>query len=333
MKRTFLLLFFTLVVAANGMSQRVVMKINEGLPGKQALKTKMESEIGKLLTEFNDAAREKRDLNVSHISMTPQARKDICAMYNFLPFVCDDPAYTERCISTVTGYCIRGILVSIVPQPDYHDSLERELTVNFSPDGQITGAVFSLPHHITNPDGPIMRGAKEVEDVARRNEILTFVENYRSYYDKKDIAMLDSIFSDDAIVITGKVMYRKVNEYGKLIKDVVYKQQDKKQYLDNLRNSVFKNNKYIRVKFDDIEVVRHPTNSKVYVVTLQQDWDSQKYTGTKYHDEGFVTLVWEFSEQGKDPQILFRSWQSNDIIEGNDDNVFKWSDFDVPMHR
>ena len=330
MKRTLLLLLFMLALAIDGMSQQVQMKINEGLPGKQTLQKNVEREIGKLLTEFNAAAKNHRSLNVSQINMTPQAKKDLCEMYDFLPFACDDPVYTERCIQTVTGYCIRGILVTIQPQPGYNDSPERELTVNFAPDGQITGVVFSLPLHEINT---ILGQAKEVKDVARRNEILNFVENYRSYYDKKDIAMLDSIFSDDAIVITGKVMYRKNNEYGNLVKDVVYKQQDKKQYLDNLRNSVFKNNKYIRVKFDDIEVVRHPTNSKVYVVTLQQDWDSQRYAGTKYHDEGFVTLVWEFSDQGKDPQILFRSWQSNEIVQGDKDNVFKFDDFDVPMHR
>lgn len=330
MKRTFLLFILIMALVEDCMSQSVRMIINEGLAGKMTLKTNVEREIGKLLTEFNAAAKKHRSLNVSQINMTPQARKDLCEMYDFLPFACDDPVYMERCIQTVTGYCIRGILVTIQPQPGYNDSPERELTVNFAPDGQITGVVFSLPLHEINT---ILGQAKEVKDVARRNEILNFVENYRSYYDKKDIAMLDSIFSDDAIVITGKVMYRKNNEYGNLVKDVVYKQQDKKQYLGNLRDSVFKNNKYIRVKFDDIEVVRHPTNSKVYVVTFKQDCDSQRHGGSSYHDEGYVTFVWEFSDQGKEPQILFRSWQSNEIVQGDKDNVFKFDDFDVPIHH
>ena len=261
--------------------------------------------------------------------MTPQAKKELCEMYDFLPFACDDPVYTERCISTVTGYTIRGILVTIQPQPDYTDSPERELTVNFAPDGQLTGAVFSLSGHEASV---ILAHATDVKDVARRNEILTFVENYRSYYDKKDIAMLDSIFSDDAIVITGKVMYRKNLESGNMVQVAIYNQQSKKQYLDNLRNSVFKNNKYIRVKFDDIEVVRHPTNDKIYLVRLHQDWDSQRFSGSRYHDEGCVTLLWEFSDRGKDPQILFRSWQSDDIIKKGED-VFTFDDFEVPVHR
>ncbi len=330
MKRTFILLFLALALATDGMSQQVRMIINEGLPpNKQTLKANVEREIGKLLTEFNAAARGKRPLNLSQVNMTPQAKKELCEMYDFLPFACDDPVYTERCISTVTGYTIRGILVTIQPQPDYTDSPERELTVNFAPDGQLTGAVFSLSGHEASV---ILAHATDVKDVARRNEILTFVENYRSYYDKKDIAMLDSIFSDDAIVITGKVMYRKNLESGNMVQVAIYNQQSKKQYLDNLRNSVFKNNKYIRVKFDDIEVVRHPTNDKIYLVRLHQDWDSQRFSGSRYHDEGCVTLLWEFSDRGKDPQILFRSWQSDDIIKKGED-VFTFDDFEVPVHR
>ncbi|MBR4367411.1 MAG: hypothetical protein IKP43_11610 [Bacteroidaceae bacterium] len=326
MKRTLFLLFMLLLTLSSH-SQTVTLSINEGLNNKPTLKTNIEREIGKLLTEFNNAARNNRGLNLSGINMTPNGKEDLKEMYDFLPFSCDDRHYSERCIQTVTGYCVRGILVTIKPMPDYTDERERELTISFAADGQITSAVFSFH------DPKVFLGnATEVKDVARRNEILNFTENYRSYYDKKDIDMIDSVFSDDAIVITGKVIYRKTPEFGRLVKDVEYKQQDKQQYLSHLR-TIFKNNKYIRVQFKDIEVMRHPKRSDMYMVTLHQDWTSTKYNGSGYHDTGFVQLFWQFSDQDKNPQILFRSWQSDELVKSNKDNLFSFDDCNIPPVR
>ena len=327
-----MILLLTLMLAHECWSQKVMLKINEGLDSKPTLQANVEREVSKLLTEFNAAARQHRQLNLNGINMSSEAKADLQEMYDFLPFSCDDPVYTERCIRTVSGYCIRGILVSIIPQEGYEDELERELTVNFdASSGQITGVVFSLPLHQANL---ILGNAKEVNDVARRNEILGFVENYRSYYDKKDIDMLEKVFSDDAIIISGTVKFQKRVELANMVKkEVEYKQQTKKEYLDHLRNNIFRNNKFIRVNFDNIEVARHPTRTDVYIVTLQQDWNSQRYNGRKYHDDGFVTLVWEFSDKGADPQILFRSWQASELLNGNKDELFKFDDFNIPPSR
>ncbi len=332
MKRT-LLLFVTLLFALGGMSQSVKLRINDGLPSnKTELKANMEREASKLLTEFNAAARSKRTLNVVGINMTAECKNDLKDMYDFLPFQCDDPVYTEPCIKTYSGYCVRNILVSILPNPDYHDPLEREITINFSLNGQITSVAFSLPIHESKL---ILQNARDVEDLAKRNEILSFVENYRSFYDKKDIVGLENIFDEDAIIITGTVVYKKMtNDFGNMVKETVYKQQDKPQYIEHLKNNIFKNNKYIRVKFDDIEVARHPTRDDTYIVTLQQDWNSTKYNGRGYHDEGFVTLLWQFPKSGQgSPQILFRSWQSNDIIRGQKDDLFNFDDLNIPPSR
>ena len=103
-----------------------------------------------------------------------------------------------------------------------------------------------------------------------------------------------------------------------------YNKQSKQQYLNNLRK-VFSSTKYIHVAFDEIEVMRHPTNPHFYGVTLHQGW-----TSNTYHDEGYVFLLWDFRNENA-PEIHVRTWQP-DRIGGKElarDEIFTLSDFDI----
>ena len=83
---------------------------------------------------------------------------------------------------------------------------------------------------------------------------------------------------------------------------VEYVQQTKQQYLTGLRR-VFRNNKYINVKFSDYKIVRHGSKPNYYGVTLIQDWKTSNYS-----DQGIVFLVWDFSNEDE-PKIHVRTWQ------------------------
>ena len=74
---------------------------------------------------------------------------------------------------------------------------------------------------------------------------------------------------------------------------------------------VFAKNKYIKVKFDSIKVTRHSAKAGFYGVTLRQKW-----TSSRYSDDGYVFLLWEFpvDEKGRPiederPRIHVRTWQ------------------------
>ena len=41
-------------------------------------------------------------------------------------------------------------------------------------------------------------------DYARRQIIVDFIENFRTAYNRKDNVMLNSVFSDKALIITGR---------------------------------------------------------------------------------------------------------------------------------
>ena len=59
---------------------------------------------------------------------------------------------------------------------------------------------------------------------------------------------MNKVFSDDAVIITGKVIKTRPNDFGNSNTKVVYNRQTKKEYLTNLKRA-FLRNKYIDVKF------------------------------------------------------------------------------------
>ncbi|NVK93272.1 hypothetical protein [Bacteroides sp. L10-4] len=54
-----------------------------------------------------------------------------------------------------------------------------------------------------------MQEGRSVTDVRRRREILKFVEDFRCYYNEKNINALEKVFSEDALIITGSVVMKK----------------------------------------------------------------------------------------------------------------------------
>ena len=172
-----------------------------------------------------------------------------------------------------------------------------------------------------------MEQGLSVTDMERRTTILSFVENYRSFYDEKDLNAIDRIFSDDAIIITGTVPMKKnfANDTQSWREQITYKVQSKPQYLTSLASN-FKRNKYIKVTFSDVEVVRHPANPNYYGVTLHQHWKS-----STYEDDGYLLLIWEFHD-GQDPIIHYRTWQPDRIGSHTltKEEIINIMDFNIP---
>ena len=196
----------------------------------------------------------------------------------------------------------------------------QEAVISFDRLGNVESFYLSIS---TNLYMNVVKSNIELTDLRRRQMILDYVEQFRTSYNQKDIKFLNQVFSDDALIITGKVITQKQPE-GFMTQKIRYNKQSKQQYLNNLRK-VFKTTKYIHVSFDDIEVMRHPTNPYFYGVTLHQGW-----TSNSYHDEGYVFLLWDFRNDNA-PEIHVRTWQP-DRIGGRElarEEIFTLSDFDI----
>ena len=318
MKKIFVILLsiMPLIAWAN-----VRMTISDGIDNAQ-IKGKMESTISAILTEVNKAQAEGRDLRLGAIGVPENVQVSMSMLWENSPFVCTDEEIVEHCLTTGSGYQIRNIPLEMRPVSDeeFNESEYQEAVISFDKQGRLESFYLSISMNLYMN---VVRGNKELTDLRRRQLILDYVEKFRTSYNQKDIHFLAQILSDDALIITGKVIKQKKDHIA-LPDKIVYKKQTKQEYLTNLRR-VFAVNSYIRVTFDDIKVMRHPVNPNFYGVTLHQG-----YTSNNYHDEGYLFLLWDFTDEDM-PQIHVRTWQPDQINGGRipEDEIFSLSDFDI----
>ena len=280
---------------AIGMNANAVnVTITDGIDNP-TVKYRIENGIARILNEVNAAQRAGRSLNFSAMGkLNIRVQQSMAMLWENTPFVCTDEEVIEHCITTGTGYQVRNIPLMMKPTGErlFNEDDYQEAVISFDRQGNVE----SFYH---------------------------YVEQFRTSYNQKDINFLNQVFSEDALIITGRVITQKQPE-GFITQKIRYNKQNKQQYLNNLRK-VFKTTKYIHVSFDDIEVMRHPTNPNFYGVTLHQGW-----TSNTYHDEGYIFLLWDFRNEDA-PEIHVRTWQP-DRIGGKElarDEIFTLSDFDI----
>ena len=300
----------------------VTFSINDGISNGSA-KKQMEKNVSALLTELNVAQKSNRSLNYSKVGISNEAKQQIDMLWMNVHFLCDESDIVERCLTTSNGYQVRNIPLTLKPEAgEKVESDYQEAVINFDKSGKIVSFFFTIGMNLYSK---VMQNSNEITDVRRRMTILDYVEHFRTAYNMKDMPFLKQVFSDDALIITGRVVKVQKSEIFPAGNKIIYKKQNKKQYLTNLGNA-FKVAKYIKVNFDDIKVVAHPTKEDVYGVTLHQEWNTNRYS-----DEGYVFMVWDFSNEDE-PKIHVRTWQPDFIDKAkgqriNPNDVFSLSDF------
>lgn len=299
----------------------VSVTITDGLENN-VVKTRMENAVARILNEVNAAQSDHRSLNFAVMGVNVHVQQSMASLWENTPFICTDEEIVEHCITTGSGYQIRNIPLMMKPtgEREFNEDEYQEAVISFDRQGNVESFYLAISMNLYMN---VIKSNLEMTDLRRRQMILDYVEQFRTAYNQKDIPFLNQVFSEDALIITGKVITQKQPE-GFMTQKIRYNKQNKLQYLDNLRK-VFGYTKYIRVMFDDIEVMRHPTNPYFYGVTLHQGW-----TSNKYHDEGYLFLLWDFRNEDA-PEIHVRTWQP-DKYNGkalSRDEVFSLSDFDI----
>lgn len=276
-------------------------KIVEGISDNH-LKTTMESNVNEMLSLFNDAASlHAKSVKLSKEKFTKEAVKEIGLIWKGSPMVFPSVNIMSRCLKTSHGYQVRGIPIDIAEADE--NEKRQELTVDFLSNGKICNVAIAIDMHRYDQ---IMAEKSSDIDYTRRQVIIDFVENFRTAYNRKDIKLLNSVFSDKALIITGRVVSEKPNsDIDRLTlknNKVVYIKQTKQEYIQKLTR-IFKLNNFVNVKFEDIDVVQHPKYDDIYGVTLKQYWHTSHYS-----DEGYLFLMIDFRDADK-PLIQVRTWQ------------------------
>ncbi len=140
--------------------------------------------------------------------------------------------------------------------------------------------------------------------------IATFLENYKTAFALKRLDYLESVFDDNATIITGHIIKKnpKLNIEGQattfgdnkpLIK---YTRQTKSEYLRKLK-ICFQSNQFINIRFADNDVVKMGAGGETYGIQIKQD-----YYSSYYGDQGYLFLMVDFNDP-ENPSIKVRTWQ------------------------
>lgn len=173
----------------------------------------------------------------------------------------------------------------------------------------------------------VLAGKLSETDAENRRMILNYVEHLRTSYTTKDIDFLEQLFSEEALIIVGKVIRNAPKREGQYLlqEQVQYNVKSKRAYLDRLK-ILFKRNKEIKLKFSDFKIMRHPTQDGIYGVTLRQGYSSDLYS-----DDGYLFLLWDFRDEAS-PLIHVRTWQPsmlNDQTPLPEKDIFNIRNFNL----
>ena len=311
---------FWLILSA---SAQVEVEVIDGT-SNAALKNRIERNASAFMSEVYNAYQGNRALNLSGL-VSPNAEMSIEMLWENVHFRPEDQYVGDILLNSSDGYQLRNIPLVILPQDAGADTDYKEAVLNFDRNGNISAVYFSIE---SNTYKNIMEKGVQLNDMERRLEILDYVERFRTSYNQKDLNFLNQVFSDDALIITGKVVAPRKSTDGFSISmpSVKYTKQTKTEYLSKLRN-IFRYNRYINVNFDDVQIKRHGANPNIYGVRVVQHWNTSNYS-----DEGYVYMVWDFSNPDA-PQIHVRTWQPMYLDAGKkqplpEDEIFDLNSFD-----
>lgn len=328
MKRLILLtavIFASLVAHRAWADNDVKVTVTEGIRDA-AIRLKVEEMSSTILSTFNSTIIENKKFKekVRECALPKEMEEELNKLWKSSAMICPVSEIRSRAISTPThGYQIRNIPISMLATDDD----EQELVFEFDGAGQLTNVVIALDKHNYNQ---VICSNITVEDFTRRQIILDFVENFRTAYNRKDWNYLNTVYSDDALIITGKVVTRKANNDGSNLlhklpaQQVQYQIQNKQEYMEKLKR-VFKKNSYINLKFEELSVRRHPKYPKIYGITLKQYWNSSTYS-----DVGYLFLMINFADENQ-PTIEVRTWQPERYENGVPvrEEIFSLENFNI----
>lgn len=139
-----------------------------------------------------------------------------------------------------------------------------------------------------------------------RLTLMTFLEDYQTAYALGRDKYLESIFSDNALIIVGNKLESRVLADGvRLVEHVRYDTLSKKQYIDRLRRH-FATKEYINLNFTETDFQRASNNKEMYGIRVRQE-----YFSSNYGDVGYLFLLVDLRNEL--PIIHVRAWQNDKL--------------------
>lgn len=217
----------------------------------------------------------------------------------------------------------RGLQMSFTFRSGTKKTYVEDVVFSFNRDGKIENVAFGLGKDAENDI--LCRNASGWSRQARE-QLLEFMENYKTAYCLKRLDYIRDIFSDDALIIIGNVVKRQASQLpgernitSKGTDLIRYNRYTKKEYIDNLAKC-FARNEFINIRFSNNEVqwLEKYKDRKLFGIQI-----GQEYNSTHYADKGYLFLLIDMTDE-KAPVINVRTWQPNEVSM---DKIYHAGDF------
>lgn len=196
-------------------------------------------------------------------------------------------------------YC-RNILMNFSFANNNRKFVEN-VSITFNSQKKVDNIAFGLGKEATNDILKMDAWSRESQMV-----LINFLENYKTAYALKRWDYINSIFSDDALIITGKVVKKTLpGKEGMPLTNnryVEFTRHNKADYMKKLRLT-FQRNEYINIRFTNTDLTKMGKGKEMYGIQIKQD-----YFSSSYGDTGYLFLMVDLN-QPKEPMIHIRTWQ------------------------
>ena len=186
-------------------------------------------------------------------------------------------------------------------------SFNRDVVFRFNDNSKKIESIAFRLSSVTETD--IVKKSKWSKE--SRLALINFLEDYQTAYALKRLDYLESIYSDDALIVVGHVLKKTVipdrAQFNISENEVKLMQYDKNTYFQNLTRT-FKSQEYINLRFAETDFTKARTSTKreVYGVRLLQEY----YSAT-YGDIGYLFLLVDLTDEK--PLIHVRAWQPDEV--------------------
>ncbi len=174
----------------------------------------------------------------------------------------------------------------------------EDVVFTFNRDGKISNLTFALSSDVVREIISMDGWSEEARLI-----LIDFLENYKTAYALKRRDYIASIFDDNALIITGRVLRnaKGPNEYGNN-KYVTLTRHNKENYIKQL-GKVFASQEYINIQFSDCEVLKLGKGEQLFGIKIRQE-----YFSTTYSDSGYLFILVDLRDF-RQPVIHVRTWQ------------------------
>ena len=333
----------------------MVMNIFNGFPLPQAnsnIKVAKKGEMKKVNKEFETAVQSEAVANNTNAVQEANSKAEYLASVEQVVGAIKSKQYSAvRELFTPEGYKMFDDLIhygnaTIIGNPSFafynvidrvvcrsipmkfsfrnnNRSFVEDVTLTFDEDKKIESVAFGLDQAAKDD---IFNKAVGTWNDSVRMVIATFLENYKTAFALKRLDYIESIFDNNAVIITGSYVKqaRRNSENNKYLehKEVKYNKLNKATYLANLEKC-FRSNEFINVRFSDNDVSKL-SGGQTFGIQIHQD-----YYSTTYSDTGYLFLMVDMNNP-KQPIIKVRTWQPE--RDPNVNSMFNRSDKDWGLY-